>query len=30
MNTVEEVAKAAEIIADCIATLLTINSNAEG
>lgn len=30
MNTVEEVAKAAEIIADCIATLLTINSDAEG
>lgn len=30
MNTVEEVAKAAEIIADCIATLLTINSYGEG
>lgn len=30
MNTVEEVAKAAEIIADCIATLLTISSDAEG
>lgn len=30
MNTVEEAAKAAEIIADCIATLLTINTNAEG
>lgn len=30
MNTVEEVAKAAEIIADCIATLFTINSDAEG
>lgn len=29
MNTVEEAAKAAEIIADCIATLLTINTNAE-
>ena len=30
MNTVDEAAKAAEIIADCIATLLTINANAEG
>ena len=30
MNTAEEVAKAAEIIADCIATLLTINAYAEG
>jgi cysteine desulfurase len=30
MNTVEEAAKAAEIIADCIATLLAINANAEG
>lgn len=30
MNTVEEAAEAAEIIADCIATLLTINANAEG
>lgn len=30
MNTEEEAAKAAEIIADCIATLLTINADAEG
>ena len=30
MNTVDEATKAAEIIADCIATLLTINANAEG
>ena len=30
MNTVEEVAKAAEIIADCIATLLAISTDAEG
>lgn len=30
MNTVEEAVKAAETIADCIATLLTINADAEG
>lgn len=30
MNTVEEVEKAAETIADCIAALLTINSDVEG
>lgn len=30
MNTIDEVAQAAEIIADCIATLLMIQSNGEG